>query len=180
MRCLPTALLLLSGLIGCDAATASVPATVAIPGPAAEVMVRQRMDLPPAASLSAVSAVAIAAPASTLPGAVSTWLGGPSKPSGLRVVASFALPMSAVEPDYWSEWQPTPLPSEVAGFREGPVEVAHITGFYRCSVRSSSPGSQSGYSVSGCTRPPANFDAFEVAVYEPTSGAMTVVMKQYY
>lgn len=146
----------------------------------AEALVRTQFNLPVAASLAGLSATAAPAAASVLPAALTRYLAGPSSNAHLRVVASFELPLSAVEPDFWSSWQPLPLPPAIFALNEPPVELAGLAGYYRCDVHAWSPSSSDGWAAGSCAEPPANFDSYQVAVYDPQAGRLTVVLKRYY
>lgn len=146
----------------------------------AEALVRTQFNLPAAAYLAGLSATAAPAAASVLPAALTTYLKGPTSSAHLRVVASFDLAMSAVEPDFWSSWQPLPLAPAIFALSEPPVELAGLAGYYRCDVHAWSPGSSDGWTQGACAQPPANFDSYQVAVYDPQAGRLTVVLKRYY
>ena len=165
-------------LAGCSPVS---PAVADVTAPAtAEALIRTRFALPENAALAGLSTQAAPAQASVLPAALSTYLNGPSRASGLRVVASFDLPLADVEPEFWTEWQPLPFPEAVGQFKSPPVELLGLSGYYRCSVHAWSPGTDAGWAAGSCAQPPANFDSYQAAVYDPQAGRLTAVVKQYY
>jgi hypothetical protein len=162
---------------GCNATDA--------PAVAVEQALRSDLGVPASASLlSITSAGARRAPGTQQSGfgsLLDTYVHGPmSTTNGFRVAATFSLPLSAVDASYWSDWQPLPLPPATRAFRDPPSEVSASVGYYRCSVHSWSPGSTAGWTAGSCVTPPANFDSYEVAAYDPGKGTLTVVLKQYY
>lgn len=174
-------LVLLSLATGCGLSPqATAVSTPGLSGPAAEALARAELQVPANASLISVGSVAKPAPASLLPAALTTYLTSTARPRGQRVVARFALPLDTVSPEFWSDWRPLPLPDAAMAFAEAPVEVAGMTGYYRCTVLAASLTSERGWTESSCAQPPANFDSYEVAAYDPAAGELTVVVKQYY
>lgn len=159
---------------------ATAVSTPGLSGPAAEALARAELQVPANASLISVGAAAKPAPASLLPAALTTYLSSPAHPRGQRVVARFALPLDTVSPEFWSDWRPLPLPDAVLAFAEAPTEIAGTSGYYKCSVLAASLTSERGWAASSCAQPPANFDSYEVAAYDPAAGQLTVVVKQYY
>jgi hypothetical protein len=155
------------------------------PSNAVEQVLRADMGVPPAASLLALTSTGSRSAADSKPSGfgslLDTYVYGPANASkGFRAAATFSLPLSAVDTDYWSEWQPLPLPPATRAFRDPPNEVSASVGYYRCSVHVSIPGSAKGWTAGSCVTPPANFDSYEVAAYDPGLGMLTVVLKQYY
>lgn len=168
-------------LVGCRVSPQETAvSTPGLSGPAAEALARSQLSVPPAASLISVASTADPAPASVLPAALTNYLSGPARSRGQRVVARFALPLDTVNTEFWSDWRPLPLPQATGGFVEGPSEIAGMTGYFRCSVSAASPSSERGWISSSCSEPPANFDSYEVAAYDPAAGQLTVIVKQYY
>ena len=174
-------LLLVVPLVGCGVSPqATAVSTPGLSGPAAEALARSELSVPPAASLISVASTAHPGATPLLPAALTTYLSAPSHSTGQRVVARFALPLDSVGTEFWSDWRPLPLPDATTRFVEGPAEIAGIAGYYRCSVSAASPSSERGWASSSCATPPANFDSYEVAAYDPTAGQLTVSVKQYY
>lgn len=169
---------LLVGSVACQP-PASAAAGSTSP-PVAEALVRAQLHLPAAATLTGLAASATPARASVLPAALTAYLSGPEHTPGLRIVASFALPLSAVDPEFWSAWQPVPLPAGVAAFKDPPAELAGLSGYYRCEVHAWSPGTTDGWASGSCAQPPANFDSYQAAIYDPQGARLTVVVKRYY
>ncbi len=181
LRRIAAALALVTVASGPSACQKAPPAAVDLTAaPAAEALVRKQLGLPAGATLKGLAATASSPQTSALPAALSTYLAGPQQTSGLRVVAAFDLPLADVESEFWTDWQPLPLPPAVAAFREPPAELAGLTGYYRCETRAWSPGRDDGWAPGSCASPPANFDSYEAAVYDPQSGRLTVVLKRYY
>lgn len=167
---------LLSGS-GCNAADA--------PAVAVEQALRADLAVPASASLLSITSSGSRrtpdAQRSGLGSLLDAYARGPvSTADGFRVAATFSLPLSAVDASYWSDWQPLPLPAATRAFRDPPNEVSASVGYYRCSVHSWSPSSTAGWTAGSCVTPPANFDSYEVAAYDPGKGTLTVVLKQYY
>ena len=152
------------------------------PSNAVEQVLRVDMGIPPAASLLTLTSTGSRSLAdsqrSGFGSLLDTYVYG--QPNGFRAAATFSLPLSAVDADYWSDWQPLPLPPATRAFRDPPNEVSARVGYYRCSVHVSIPGSAKGWTAGSCVTPPANFDSYEVAAYDPGVGTLTVVLKQYY
>lgn len=156
--------------------------TAAPPHADPEATLRADFGLPAAATLIALDVQGTlrgSAPASGWASLVAAYLDAPADAHGARVVARFALPFSAVDATYWSDWQSLPLPPATRDFVAPPVELADASGYYRCSVRAWSPNTDAGWSSGSCIAPPANFDRYEVAAYDPATSALTIILQQY-
>lgn len=116
----------------------------------------------------------------TTPGA-----GGTFGREGLRIVATFKLTPAqlgayrahaAAAP----EWAPLPLPADVDGFREPPIEVsaAGAKGWGFCRVSIYHTGAP--WEHLPCAKARFRFDQYRIAVLDEDAAEIVVVYKNYY
>lgn len=171
-------------IVTCVALALAGCATGAPAGPDPEATVRADFGVPAVATLTGLAVTghlhgATPVRTSAWAGLLDAYLEPPAAERGARVVARFALPFNAVDAAYWSEWQSLPLPPATQDFAAPPVELAGASGYYRCAVHAWSPNTATGWSTGSCIAPPANFDRYEIAAYDPATSALTILLQQY-